>query len=124
MGDVPVVEKTCPVKRWPGVVLMPAYLHAADLLAWKSAVDEAQRLTDEASGQGGTITLEQATAINLAWQRGICQIVRGWRLQNLPESIVAENFPQTPSKAARELRGWLLSEITALFEDEETIPNG
>lgn len=120
---VPITAKPSPVKRWPGEVDVPMYLHAADLLAWKASIDEAQRLTDEARAQGGTVSLEQATAINVAYQRGICTIVRGWRLQNLPESIVAENFPQTPTKAARELRGWLMREITSLFDDEETIPN-
>lgn len=124
MGNVPTVAKASLVKRWPGEVDLPAYLHAADLLAWKAAIDEAQRLTDAARSSGKDISLEQATEINLAYQRGICTIVRKWRLQNLPESIVAENFPQTPTKAARELRGWLMREITSLFDDEEELPNG
>lgn len=123
MGDVPKMVKQSPVKRWPGEVDLPMYLHAADVLAWKAAIDEAQRLTEEARSNGEMITLEQATAINVAYQRGICTIVRGWRLQNLPESIVAENFPHTPTKAARELRGWLMREITSLFDDEEELPN-
>lgn len=123
MGDVPTVVATSPVKRFAGEVDLPTYLHAGDLLAWKSAVDEAQRLTDAARSAGDSISLEQATAINVAWQRGICTIVRAWRVQNLPQSIVAENFPQTPTKAARDLRGWLIREISRLFDDEEELPN-
>lgn len=123
MGDVPTVVKTSPVKRFAGEVDLPAYLHAADVLAWKTAIDEAQQLTDEARSAGDSISLEQATAINVAYQRGICTIVRAWRLQGLPQSIVPENFPQTPSKAARDLRGWLMREITALFDDEDELPN-
>ncbi len=77
---------------------------------------------------GGALMLRSAIQIiwgpeAVAYQRGICTIVRGWRLQNLPESIVAENFPHTPTKAARELRGWLMREITSLFDDEEELPN-
>lgn len=124
MRDVPIVTRPSPVKRWPGEVDLPAYLHTDDVLTWMAAINEANALKAKAVEADGTFSVEQALAYNAAYERGICAIVRGWRLKGLPESIVAENFPQTPPKAATALRNWLTAEIARLFDDEEEIPNG
>lgn len=123
MRDVPSVAKQSPVKRWTGEVDLPVYLHAEDVLTWQAAITEAEEIKQAAIAAGGTFSVAGALAYNAAYERGICAIVRGWRLNGLPQSIVAQNFPQTPPKAATALRNWLTSEISRLFDDEEEIPN-
>ncbi len=100
-----------PVKRWPGTVTLPEYLTWPQMEQWQAAAQEAEDAT--------VMTQQQ-----LAWVRGICAVVSTWELTGLPSAMTPDTFPATPARSAVALMGWLIREISALFDEADEAPNG
>jgi hypothetical protein len=113
-------EITSPVKKWPGFVVLYDPLPFPAFVAWKRAVDEAQRVRgdDRLTSLDAIVEPELTEAI----LPGICSCVAEWRLDGLGH-VTPETFPATPRRASVELLAWLLNEVGKLIAEEEEVPN-
>lgn len=55
---------------------------------------------------------------------GVCACVETWELTGLPAQITPETFPGSPRIASAQLLGWLIGEISKLYSEAESLPNG
>ena len=108
---------TSPVAHWPGTVTLSDPLTYPQFLAVQDAVLGIQALRDE---PGETLTQER---INFMYLPGLIGCIEEWRLENFPDEVAVDTFPSTPGLASAELITWLLSEIIALYNEAEEVPN-
>lgn len=103
----------CPVKKWPGSVVLADPLTFPQLFAFEDARAEVVEKQDQ-------LSRDQLDGL---WIPGILACVEKFELQGLPEQITPATFPASPRIASAKLISWLLREITAIYAEDETIPN-
>ena len=101
-----------PVKRFTGYVILSDPLSFPQVVAYQDALIAAQEL--------GETTWSK---IRHAVLPGILACVQEWGLEGVPEAPGVDTFPATPLQSAGKLVEWLQNEITALLQEEETVPN-
>ena len=100
-----------PVKRWPGQVVISDPLTFPQLLAWRTAIDNARDAGD-------------SVRANAALIPGIIACVEQWQLGgDFPASVTAETFPSSPVRVAVALIGALTDAISAVMIEEDDYPN-
>ena len=105
---------TSPVKRFPGTVTLSDPLTFPQAVAWEKAI----RASQEA---GLNVGFAEQMALALP---GLLACAEAWHLANIPEIPTPENFPSTPRVAVANLLAWLMGEISAIYDlDESEDPN-
>lgn len=104
---------TSPVKKWPGTVVLSDPLTFPQLFAFEDAINAVRE------GAEG-MTNDKADGLLLP---GILACVEEFQLTGFPAHPTFETFPSTPRIASNRLIAWLAKEITALYQEAETVPN-
>lgn len=117
---------TSPVKRWPGTVTIQDPIFLPAYVAWKDAVDEAERLRGTPADGAKMTVADAATSPELAraFLPGICACVEKWDIQGLGSPVTPETFPATPRLASIRLLAWLIGSVVEIVTVEEELPNG
>ena len=102
---------TSPVTRFHGTVTLPDAMDWGQYIAWEKALAMAIK---ERESEAPTVA-----GIQHAWLPGIKAVVETWNIDGITEG----NIPPKPRQAVSELVSWLVGEISALYEDAETVPN-
>lgn len=102
-----------PVARYPGTVTIPDYLVAEQDLAF----EDAMATPAEIQGTHGVGHYLQAIL------PGVIACVTEWNLANFPEHPTLENFPRTPRKPVTQLVSFLVTEISKVYTDGDSVPN-
>lgn len=102
----------CPVKKWPGSVVLVDPMGFEQYLKWKQTINAAHELVKDEK-----VPWDEYDA---AVSPGIIACVEKWELEGLPEK--PETLPATPRLASHKLIHWLIGEITALITEDETVP--
>ena len=106
---------TSPVKRFEGTVVIPDYLNFDQVFAFQDGLAAAGQLRNTEGVTG--------YQVNRAALPGVLACVEEWHLAGMPERVTLETFPATPPISAARLLGWLINEISSLYDEAETIPN-
>jgi hypothetical protein len=126
---------TSPVKRWPGTITIPDFLTFDQAMAWEEALSNGKKLLPEIEFEykdDGSIDTSKLTEEHLKFfgmthslkyaneaLPGIKACVLEWNLKDFDP----ENFPATPRQSRVDLIGWIISEITKLYKEENEVPN-
>jgi len=102
---------TSPVPKWPGTVTLSDPLSFPQALAFQDALEEARKLGDNASAQ-------QANYLLLP---GVIACVEKWELDGI-ENPTPDTFPATPAMSSAKLVGWLVGEISQLYQEANEVP--
>jgi hypothetical protein len=106
---------TSPVKRFPGTVT----LYEPLLLPQAEAIGDARRSFADFKA-GDTVSYLE---LDKRYLSAVFACVEKWELQNIPTSPTAETLPMSPQSARHKLIEWLWGEITAIYDEEDEIPN-
>lgn len=101
-----------PVERWPGEVILHDPLTLPMVAAWEEAVEDA-RPVRSLSGK------------HLAYLSGVLACVKEWHIGGgFPEFPTVDNFPTKPWQDRHDFMLWLIGEVSTLYVEATTIPNG
>ncbi len=125
---------TSPVKKWPGTVTISDPLSLPQAVKFQQAIRDAAALMRKALVDAGIdVSLEKAKdkdfdkvalstlQVNEVYGEAILDCVEEWNLEG-PE-FPQNHLPGTPGVSAGKLSSWLIKEITALFKEDEEVPN-
>lgn len=93
------------VDRWPGYVMLPAYLPFQDLISWNKALKK-MGLSGENSNVEVDLDVMYEYVLPL-----ICKLVRRWEIVGLTDPVTADTFPGSPA-----LLTWLFESVMDLFQ--------
>jgi len=102
---------TSPTEKWPGTVTLSDPLSFPQALAFQDALEEARKLGDNASAQ----------QVNYLLLPGIIACVEKWGLDGIG-TPTPETFPATPALSSAKLIGWLVGEISQLYQEANEVP--
>ena len=103
---------TSPVARFPGTVTLADPLTLPLFAAWEDCLLAARK---DAGG---------ITSHHIVFLPGIFKIVEKWDIGGgFPEYPTIDTIPPKPYVARTELLAWLINEISAIWNEEETVPN-
>jgi hypothetical protein len=94
----------CPVKRYPGYVIMPDYLTWEQMAQWD---DNLSRARDETN-----------RSRMIAYQlQGVIGAVAEWHLQGLPDHPT--ELPATPVIPSLQLANWIIGIVNGMINEAE-----
>ena len=125
---------TSPVKKWSGTVTISDPLSLPQAVKFQQAIRDAAALMRKALVEAGIdVKLEKAKKtdfdkvrlstlqVNEVYGEAILDCVEEWNLEGIENP--PEYLPGTPGISAGKLSSWLIKEITALFKEDEEVPN-
>ena len=106
-------EITCPVKKYPGsVVLKP--LTFSLFVTWKKCMEQ--------QGEDKLDNISLAHSLLPV----LCDCVEEWKLKDFPSPVTAENFPGDKILTRMQVINWLVNEVNGRFfgsDEDGTSPN-
>ncbi len=105
-----------PVKKWPGTVTLHDPLSLPQVVAVQDALESAKALAED-----GDLEKLGLAEFHNALLPAIEDCIEIWEMEGLDDP--PNPFPGTPRKSAAELMNWLSTEVVALFNEAEAVPN-
>lgn len=119
-----------PVKQFPGYIVLPRFLTLDHMVEWDEHYADARQYTapnTAANARPGSRIIRQDT-MALYYQTmlgGALKCLDKIHLDGWPDGELNEhNFPATPLEPAQALMEWIVTSVSNLFVETETIPNG
>jgi len=106
-------QVNCPVKEFPGVVILHDPMTITMAAQYETAKSLGQRFAEM-----GTESAVYATAV----VPGALACVEKWSLKGFSEGITLDSIPLKPHKARSEFVAWLVAEVEKIYADVE-VPN-
>jgi hypothetical protein len=98
---------TCPVKRWPGTIVIAHPMTLPQVALF-------QRMWRELGELGDVSSLEQSAVL---WP-GLRELILEWNIKNL-DLPSPDNFPGQPTKDVDEFFVWLFKEVLDAYQKAE-----
>lgn len=99
----------CPVKKWPGSVVLPDGLTYPQLRAWDQAIERYSALGEK----------PRIVDINEAFAPGLLAVVAEWRIPAIASFTDAGQLPAAPLPLVQKLNTWLVAEINRLVTEAD-----
>jgi len=100
---------SCPVKKWPGSVVLPVALTFEQYSAWTAAIQRVKALGDSPA----------FVEVDAAFVPAIMAIVAEWRIPALASFTDNGTLPAAPRLSSNKLIAWLVGAISKLVSEAD-----
>lgn len=109
-------EIKSPVKKWPGTVTLCDPLSLPQVVKIQNALESAKELAED-----GNLDKLGLAEFHNELLPAFVPCVEKWDLEGIEDP--PNPFPATPRVSAAKLMSWLSTEVVALFNEAEEVPN-
>lgn len=99
-------KKDSPVERWPGYIVLPAYLTFPLLSRWQKSIESAKQFEDS----------KDYLAFYEAILPTALDMVKEWHIEGLPEKVTLEDFP-----ASTDLTSFVIDSVAGLYAETNSV---